>query len=223
MADQLKLYRVWGRGVLANGGSGEISKLVYALDEEGAFEVFKDVVDKMELPHTFVWRREDATVTTCPGGLTDENRKLDFISFDAPFTQPDERREKLTFRCSWGGMARVVKAHSEYGAAAEFMQIMQREHNTAPRFEDIQIDEIDAAMQPDPDECGYVSLYVELPGLPRLDITAHDTEDNPRQCLVLIQDMIGKLLGPQAMHVMPNLTAADAMRVQADMNRVSRK
>lgn len=221
MTGELKLYRVWWQGVLANGGSGEISKQVYAFHEDDAFEVFKDEVDKMELPHTFVWRREDATVTTCPGGLTDKSRKPEFVAF----TQPGERREKLTFRCFWGGVRRVVKAYSKYGAAAEFMQIMQREHNAAPRFEDIQIDTIDAAMQPDPDDkmCGYVSLYVELPGLPRLDINVHDTEDNPRQCLVLIQDMIGKLLGPQVMHVMPNLTAADAMRVRDDMNRISRK
>lgn len=264
MTDELKLYRVWWRGVLANGGSGEISKLVSAIDAQDAFEVFKAEVAKMELPHTFtvVWRREDVTVTTCPGGLTDESRKLEFTSFDAPFTQVDLK----TFRCIWKangdltGKVWIIKALSKEHATVDFVDSL-RKIGILVRPEELQVDEIDAAMKPDPDDpavytdaeqlwlkyrdsitrlwervkdavdtdeaedeadetVGDVSLHVDLPGFPRLDITIQDTEDNPRQCLVLIQDMIGKLLGPQAMHVMPNLTTADARRVQADVNRI---
>lgn len=261
MADELKLYRVWWRGALANGGSGEISKLVLAIDAQDAFEVFKDAVAKMELPHTFVWRREDADITLYLDSPGRHDSEVEFVSFDAPL-----RVDLKTFRCIWKangdltGKVGIIKALSKEHATVDFVDSL-RKVGILVRPEELQVDEIDAAMKPDPDDpavytdaeqlwlkyrdsitrlwervkdavdtdeaedeadetVGDVSLHVDLPGFPRLDITIQDTEDNPRQCLVLIQDMIGKLLGPQAMHVMPNLTAAEARRVQADVNRI---
>jgi hypothetical protein len=64
------------------------------------------------------------------------------------------------------------------------------------------------------DEQGFVTLNVNLKGLPSVNLIIEDSNNNPRQCLTLAQDMIGQLFDRRELNYLRPLNPEQEERIR---------